>query len=194
MKEKLKNMKIDVTLSAVLSIAIGVLFVFWPAQVTILFARVLAVILIDAGAINFISKLITPTGKYMGMVVSLVIALIGVWIFVSPTIVAQIIPIAIGVLLVVHGVQDVALALEAKANQANNWWSILLMAALNLICGVICICNAFGLVVIGMIVIGIMMIYDGLSDMFIVHKVTRAAKDVVVDSQILHEEDVEDYQ
>lgn len=66
------------------------------------------------------------------------------------------------------------------------------MAVLNIVLGVLCIGNAFGLVEIGMMLIGIMLIYDGISDMFIVHKVNKAAKDVV-DSTITREENVDDY-
>ena len=66
------------------------------------------------------------------------------------------------------------------------------MAILNIVLGVLCICNAVGLVKLGMILIGIMLIYDGLSDMFIVHKVNKASKEFV-DSTILHEENLDDY-
>lgn len=193
MKEKMKAIKLDVTLSAVLSIIIGILFVFWSENVTLTMAKILAIILIAVGVINLISQLMNPVGKYMGLAVSAVIILIGLWIFLKPTIVASLIPIIIGVLLVVHGVQDVALAMEAKANQAPKWWSILLIALLNILFGIYCICNAFGIAKLAIIVIGIMMIYDGLSDMFVVRKVTKSAKDIVVDSEIVHEEDMDDY-
>ena len=66
------------------------------------------------------------------------------------------------------------------------------MAIVNIVLGVLCICNAFGLVKIGLILIGLMLIFDGVTDMFIVHKVNRASKDVV-DSNITKEEDVEEY-
>ena len=130
--------------------------------------------------------------SYLSIIVAILIAMIGLWMFFSPKLVASIIPIAIGVLLVVHGVQDLSMAIEGKKNKANNWWSIILMAVLNIVLGVLCIGNAFGLVEIGMMLIGIMLIYDGISDMFIVHKVNKAAKDVV-DSTITREENVDDY-
>ena len=67
------------------------------------------------------------------------------------------------------------------------------MAVLNLILGILCICNAFGLVKITMILIGIMLVYDGVSGVFIVHKVNKSAR-TVVDSEILREEDLDDYE
>lgn len=192
MMDKLKSIKIDVTLAAVLSVVLGVLLVIWPATVITVLARVIAIILMVSGIVSLIPRLMDEVKSYTSIIVSLLITLIGLWMFLSPQAVASIIPIAIGVLLVVHGVQDLSLALEGKKTKAHNWWSIPLMALLNIVLGVLCICNAVGLVKLGMILIGIMLIYDGLSDMFIVHKVNKASKEFV-DSTILHEENLDDY-
>ncbi len=192
MREKIKNMKLDITLTAVLSVVIGILFLVWPGQVTILFAKVIAGAVIITGVVLFIGRVTDIPMNVWGMVVSIVLILVGLWLFSSPGIIATVVPIAIGVLLLVHGIQDVVLAVEGRKNKASNWWIIVVMGMISAVCGVICICNAFGLVKVAMMLIGIMLIYDGLSDMIIVRKVNKAAKDIV-DSDIIREEDVEDY-
>lgn len=192
MMDKLKSIKLDVTLAAVLSVVLGVLLVVWPGTVITVLARVIAIILMGSGIVALIPRLLDEIKSVTSIIVSLLITLIGLWMFLSPQAVASIIPIAIGVLLVVHGVQDLALAFEGRRTKAHNWWSIPLMAILNIVLGILCICNAFGLVKLGMILIGIMLIYDGISDMFIVHKVNKASKEFV-DSTILHEENIDDY-
>lgn len=192
MMEKLKSIKIDVTLSAVLSIALGVLLVMWPGTVVEMIARVIGVILMASGVVALVPRLMDVVKRYTSIIVSLLVTMIGLWMFLRPQGVASVIPIAIGVLLVVHGIQDLSLAIEGKKTKAHNWWSIPVMAVLNIILGIFCICNAFGLVKMSLILIGIMLIYDGLSDMFIVHKVNKASREFV-DSTILHEEDVDDF-
>lgn len=192
MMEKLKSIKLNVTLSAILSVAIGVLLVACPGTIVTILARLIAVIIIASGVVLLLPQIFDADRSYLSIIVAILIAMIGLWMFFSPKLVASIIPIAIGVLLVVHGVQDLSMAIEGKKNKANNWWSIILMAVLNIVLGVLCIGNAFGLVEIGMMLIGIMLIYDGISDMFIVHKVNKAAKGVV-DSTITREENVDDY-
>lgn len=192
MMDKLKSIKLDVTLAAVLSVVLGVLLVIWPGTVIAVLARVIAIILMGSGIVALIPRLLDEVKSVTSIIVSLLITLIGLWMFLSPQAVASIIPIAIGVLLVVHGVQDLALALEGRRTKAHNWWSIPLMAILNIVLGILCICNALGLVKLGMILIGIMLIYDGISDMFIVHKVNKASKEFV-DSTIIHEENIDDY-
>ena len=53
MKEKWKNLRIDVTFTAVLAVLLGVLFVVWPGQITIFFSRILAAAVMIAGAVFF---------------------------------------------------------------------------------------------------------------------------------------------
>ena len=114
MMDKLKSIKIDVTLAAVLSVVLGVLLVIWPATVITVLARVIAIILMVSGIVSLIPRLMDEVKSYTSIIVSLLITLIGLWMFLSPQAVASIIPIAIGVLLVVHGVHDLSLALEGK--------------------------------------------------------------------------------
>jgi uncharacterized membrane protein HdeD (DUF308 family) len=192
MKDKLKSIKLDVTLSAVLSIVIGLLLVIYPGTVITLIARIIALVLVISGVMSLVPQLMEPVKNYLAIIVALLIAMIGLWMFLQPELMASLIPIAIGVLLVVHGAQDISLGLEGRKNKASNWWSILVMAVVNIALGALCICNAFGLVKVGMILIGIMLVYDGLSDMLIVHKVNKAARDIV-DSEIIHEEDLDDF-
>lgn len=193
MIEKLKSIKINITLSALLSIVVGVMLIAYPETVVTIITRAIALVLIISGVVLFVPQLFEPIKSYLAIIVSILIGMIGLWMFFRPTMMASLLPIAIGVLLVVHSVQDVALGFEAKQNKADNWWSILLMAVLNLILGILCICNAFGLVKITMILIGIMLVYDGVSGIFIVHKVNKSAR-TVVDSEILREEDLDDYE
>lgn len=191
MKEKWKKLKIDVTLSAVLAVLIGIMFIVWPGQITLVFGRIIAVAVIVAGAVLLLGRVTDIPVNFWRVIGAAIVLLVGIWLFVSPQIIASILPIVIGVLLVVHGVQDLTMAAEAKKYQAGRWWTAAALGALSIFFGVICICNAFRIVELTMIFIGIMLIYDGVSDMFIVHKVNRAAKDIV-DSTIVREEDAED--
>ena len=189
LKEKLKGLKIDVTVSAVLMILLGVLFAVWPGQVTMAFARIIAVAVILVGAVLFLGRVTDTPVNMWALVGSLIVLLIGIWLFLSPQIIVSIIPIVVGVLLVIHGIQDLVMAAEVKRYNERRWWPIVIMGALSVIFGVICICNAFGIAKLTMVLIGIMLIYDGLSDMIIVHKVNRASK-TVIDAEVISEQDV----
>lgn len=189
MKEKLKQLRINVTISALISIVIGALLIIYPDQVITAMGRVVAVIIILAGVFFIISQIFEFGLNALGIVVGAVLAIIGVWIFASPTAVLTIIPIAIGVILVVHGVQDLSMAIEGSRAHMPHPWIAYIIAALNIILGLLCVSNAFGLVDIALRLIGIMLVYDGITDIGIVHGV-RKATGGIVDSVIIDEEDI----
>ena len=64
MMDKLKSIKVDVTLAAVLSVVLGVLLVFWPGTVITMLARVIAIILIISGIASLIPRLLEPVKNY----------------------------------------------------------------------------------------------------------------------------------
>ena len=97
MMDKLKSIKLDVTLAAVLSVVLGVLLVVWPETVITVLARVIAIILMGSGIVALIPRLLDEIKSVTSIIVSLLITLIGLWMFLSPQAVASIIPIAIGV-------------------------------------------------------------------------------------------------
>ena len=81
-------------------------------------------------------------------------------------------------------------AAGSKAN-ASRVWGMILMAVIDLIAGVLTVLYAFGIVKLSMVVLGIMLVYDGISSMVVVGKVNHAEK-MVVDSKILREQDIDD--
>ncbi len=193
MIEKLKSIKLNVTFGAVISVVVGVLLLAMPGTIVTLIARILAIAVILSGIVFLISMLGDNNNRStLAIAVAVLIVIIGIWMLANPGSIAKIIPIAMGVLLVVHGVQDFSMALETKNHRDERWWIGFVVGALSIILGIVCIANAFGIIKFAVRIIGLMLIVDGLTDMLMVHKVNKSAKGVV-DSSILSEQDVDDF-
>lgn len=188
MMDMIKRIKVDVFLSAILCVVLGVVLLVWPAETIDLFCRILAAGLIVIGVVNIVSYFANRDLHPFGAVLGPIVLLVGIWIFVRPASVVSLVPIVIGVMLCVHGIQDTRLAFEAKANGYERWWSMLLMAAVSLIFGVLCIINAFGMVTLALQFIGIALIYDGVKDLWIASRVIRAAKERQMQEEALEAE------
>lgn len=179
MKETLKRIKADVILSALLCVILGIVLIIWSDQTIKIICMLLAFGIIVMGVVNltdyFINHTLTPFSGMSG----LVFIIVGIWLFfVKPESIAMIIPIVIGVVLAVHGITDIKMSIESKANGYDKWWSSLLLGVISLALGVICIINAFGVVKVAMIFIGIALVYDGISDLWIVSRTVKAAKEM----------------
>ena len=176
MKETLKRIKADIIVSALLCIALGIVLLVWPAETIDVFCKILAAGLIIMGGVDiasyFMNRSIHPFAGALGLIV----LLIGIWIFLRPESIVSLIPIVIGVILCVHGIQDLKLAIETKRNGYEKWWSMLIIAAVSLVFGVLCIVNAFGMVKLALQFIGIALIYDGISDLWVANRAVHAAK------------------
>lgn len=186
MKETLKRIKADVILSALLCVILGIVLIIWSDQTIKIICMLLAFGTIVMGVVNltdyFINHTLTPFSGMSG----LVFIIVGIWLFfVKPESIAMIIPIVIGVVLAVHGITDIKMSIESKANGYDKWWSSLLLGVISLALGVICIINAFGVVKVAMIFIGIALVYDGISDLWIVSRTVKAAKEMKKEADAL---------
>lgn len=178
MREIMKKFRADMMLSALFSIVMGVILVAWPETTLDIICKAIAIILIVMGAAELVSYFWNKITYSLSGILGLVVLLIGIWIFVKPQSVLSLIPIVIGVILAVHGVQDLKVAFDTKRNGYSKWWSMLLMAIISLALGIICIVNAFGMVTLTMQIIGIALVYDGISDIWIVYKASKVAKEM----------------
>lgn len=177
MKEVLKRIKADMILTALLCVVLGIVIFIWPAETIDIFCKVLAIGLVILGAVDLVSYFRNKGVHSFSGILGLIILLVGFWIFLRPSSVVSLIPIVIGVILTVHGIQDLKLAFETKENGYEKWWTMLIIAAVSLIFGILCIVNAFGMVKLALQFIGIALIYDGISDLWIVTKAVRTAKE-----------------
>lgn len=177
LKTKLKNARIDIQLQAIITLAIGVILIAWPDQVATLLGRIIALVIIVSGLVVLIPELLAEVKRTTSIIASAIIVAVGIWLFISPTAVTSIIPIAIGILMIVHGVGDINMSIEAKHYGWDKWWSSIITGALSLIFGIICIVNAFGVVKVGFMIMGIMLLIDGITDIVIAIFVSKAEKD-----------------
>lgn len=170
----------QVMLSAVLSIVLGLTFIIWPLKITSMICRVLALMLLFVGGGRLV-RYIRKEGGGFTLGAGIVEVLVGIWIFAKPQSIQELIPIIIGILLLVHGIQDATMSWQVKEHGGTNWVPGFVFAVLNILFALVMICNAIGVVKIGMIFIGCVLVYDGVSDLFITWRVKDSLKDLAMD-------------
>ncbi len=179
MKEMMKRLKLDVMISAVVCIGLGVVLILWPIEVTTVVCRTIGAIIAFLGAVRVAGYVLHREEKHsFHLLLGLVLLLVGIWIFLKPHSIQSILFIGIGAVLFVHGLEDFKFALEAKRNGYESWAILILMSLLGMVFGVICIIDCFGMISITLSFVGIVLIYDGITDFWIITRVSKAAKEV----------------
>ncbi len=179
MKELFQRIKLDVIIGAVCCIAFGIVLILWPTEVTTIACKMIAAVIAVLGLVTLISYLLNTKEKHrINLPLGLVLLFIGIWIFLKPNSIQSMLLIGIGVVLFVHGFEDFKYALETRRYGYEFYWVILLMSVVGMGLGIACIVDSFGVISVALAFVGLALIYDGITDIWIVSRIAKTAKSV----------------
>ena len=102
-------------------------------------AACLAAIICVMGIGHIISYMRNKLESRLGLATGIALVILGVWILVQPLNFAKIFPVVIGVVLLMHGLEDLRMTIEAKQNGDTAWGILLLITILNFAFGILLI-------------------------------------------------------
>ena len=179
MERILKRIKANVIVSAFICIALGVILVAWPGlSVKVVCMAIGAVLVINgiSRLLNFIFGRDGSVFSQMNLVMGIIITVIGGWILLQPGTIIAMIPILVGIIIVIHGINNLQQSVSLCQNRYDKWWIALLLGIITIGFGVLLVFNPFAAVDTLIRFIGLFLIYDGASDIWIMSRVSRNVK------------------
>lgn len=174
MREFLNRIKADFLLSSVLCIALGIVFIVWRASVLEVVANILAVLLIIIGAMYVCSYFLKIVTNGLSVMMGIVVLAVGIWFLIQPRIVVELIPIVIGLVLIFHSIRSIVEAIDAKKYGYNAWGVGMVLSVISLVCGILCVTNAFNIMKTATVIVGLILIFNGVSNIWITSRATKA--------------------
>lgn len=168
-------------MSAVFCILFGATLVVWPDVSSKIVCIGLGAVLALSGIVNLITFFAQRDGSLLSQInllAGIILTVLGGWVIFNPDVLIKIIPVVIGVVVAVHGVHNLLQALELFRNKYSKWWVALLLGALTVGLGILLICNPFEAVSTVVVLIGVFLIYDGVSDIWIISRVSKTAREI----------------
>ena len=195
MTEFLKGLKANYTMSAILSIIMGLVLLIWPGTTTQIVCTMLWIVLLAYGIIQIVMYLWTREKTVFSqgiLLLGIIFAVIGAWIILKPEMIIMAVPVIVGILIIIHGLHNIIQAVDLKREGYEKWWLALLFGVLTVLFGALLIYNPFGAVEVVVRMIGIFMIYDGVSDIWIISRLSkiRKIKEKIVDAEFIDVEDI----
>ncbi len=184
----LKKLKTNIVISAVLCIVLGIVLVVWPDMSMQIACAAIGVVLLLGGIVRLVQYFVVRDGSMyaqMNLIMGIVLTVVGVWIVLKPDKVLAIIPIIIGIVIVLHGLNNLQQAITLCKEKYDKWWVALILGLLTVGFGVLLICRPFAALDTVVMLIGIFLIYDGLSDLWIVSRIYRTAKELKQEAEAL---------
>ena len=174
MKDFLKRVKADFLLSSIMCILLGVVFIIWKESVLDVIGSILAFGLILIGVVYLCSFFLKMVTNGFSVVMGIIVLAVGIWFLINPSIVFSLIPIAIGVVLIFHSIRGIIEAATAMKHEYRHLGVGMIMSVISLILGVFCVVDAFGIMEKAIIVVGIVLVYNGVSNIWIALSTSRA--------------------
>lgn len=177
MRSYLKGLKWNMVIIAVLTIVMGVALVANPNAAALTICRLLGWIILISAAVSVFFYL--NGGRSFWETSALVLAVIGVivgiYIIRRPSAIVKFLGYLMAGILLVHGVNDVKEANAARNYRDEHWGVALVLGVINIIFGILIVWNPFSSAAVLMTIIGIALVYDGVTDLLIVLRVSKLA-------------------
>ena len=179
MNSILKRIKTNAILSALLYVVIGLVLLLRPELSTSALCTALGIVLILRGLSDILDFVFHKDGSLyysLHLAGGIVIAAVGVWLVTKPTLIAVLVPRVIGLLILFHGCSNLGDTLKLQKNKSSQSLAALILSGITLALGVLLVVNPFAAFTTVVRVIGAVLIYDGVSDIWISMQVSKAVK------------------
>lgn len=172
-----KAIRRDAVLVSLLSVAFGVVLLLHPGFTMTVVCRILGSVLLIAGLTGILSYFIR--GGAFKPIAGTIQCLLGIWMLVWPGAIASLLPVAFGLILVCYGGSNLHTAMLIRQYGGNRWGIDVVMALITFIFGAIVVFNPFETAELLMRFIGVGLVYNGVSNIWLLFRETRTAQRVV---------------
>ena len=191
MKSLLKDIKWSLILASLLFLFLGVALLVWPHTSNLILCYIVAGVLTAYGLFNIAAYFGKERGSVIGLVIGVICAGFGLYALVQPTRVSDIIFIILGVAILVDGAISLRRDLELRAAGFGRWGVPFALDVLTLILGCIVVFNPSLFAEVLIQIIGMILIYESVSDLWSIHRLARLTRAAVIEGEIVDVQDVD---
>ncbi len=179
MKDFFRKVKFEYVVQSLVTIGIGVVLIVWAPAVIPLMARILAALLFVVGALFAISYFfkkdrgIVDSGSFA---FGIIVAAVGVWIFLNPVAFTDFIPKIFGAFILLSGLRNLGQTISLVRYKYGLWWLSLVFALATVGLGAGLIFNASTANELIVRLIGGFLAYDGASNLWTASRLSKFEK------------------
>jgi len=178
MKTILHEQRMSSIAAALVTILLGVVLIWWPDRSVNFLCMLLGAAIFITGVIYILGWLARRREGVPAFFVlpGVILCALGIWLMTSPASVIKLIQYIFGAILIFHGVVDLQGSVALMRQKWGRWWVDLLLALLTVALGALILLNPFGTFATLVVLIGAALIFDGVSDLCIIWRLSRAFK------------------
>lgn len=176
MFETFRRIRYNLIVIAVVCILIGVTLIADPVFFLKTACYVIGAVLIASGVLPILSCVRDREVRVVTLFCSMIAVAAGIFIISNPEVISSILPIILGFILLLDGLVNLRHGFGLRQMTDSTGGMVLLMGAATVVLGIVILCNPFATAAFSLRLIGAAMIYNGISDLVIIFRMNRAAK------------------
>ncbi|MCR5671670.1 MAG: DUF308 domain-containing protein [Butyrivibrio sp.] len=178
--DKIKKIDISMFIGPLLMIVIGLVLIFWSRSSLAVIAMILAVLLVLVGAGYIIGYLTRKNRAFVDtgtLFMGIVVAAIGIWIFLHPDDFTDFIPKLFGAFILISGILNLGRSFRLT-RYYSLWWLSLIFSIITIGIGSFLIFNATLVKELTISFIGVFLIYNGVTNIWTRTRVVKYVNNV----------------
>ena len=190
MGNNLKSFRTDRIIFAAGAILLGIVLLVWPSASLLIMGKCIGAILAAGGlaAVFMFFKNHESAMKSVLLIMAAVMLICGVVIFLHPEDLVRLIPTIMGILVLISGLINLGETFMLTRSKYNKWWASLIVAIATIAAGIFLIRNAFNLASLITRIAGGILIFDGVSDLWVISRISKVSKDMAAEASAVDAE------
>lgn len=177
--EQLKKVHWDMLLTSIICILLGGVLIFFPQAVNEMIVYVLAAAMFIFSIVelyNYFKKDVKQNFYRNDLVFAVVALVVGIIVLAKRHAVIELVPIVLGAFIIVSGIKKLQNGLDLIRLKIDGWKSLLVLAAVNIIFGIIMVVCSSQTATTITVLIGVGLVFSGATDLFSQLWVSKNAK------------------
>ena len=176
-KSRFEKLSKNNVLLSIVMIVFGLLLIIWPGTTLEWAAKIVGVALLIGAVIScfgWYRDRHVYGGDYTTLAIGILCLIAGIVVLAAPRGVVTLLPKIIGVAIAINGIMNLAQALEMRKRGGVSWVGPVVMAALTVVAGLFLVFFSFGAMKAAVMVIGGVIVYNGVSNLLIESRYRKA--------------------
>lgn len=176
MKPILHEQRLSSVIAALTTLALGVVLVWWPNRSVQYLCMLLGISILAIGGVYLLGWAFKRKSGAPAFFVlpGVILVALGVWMMSSPDSALMLIQYIFGALMIVHGLVDLQGVVALIRYHRDRWWLDLLFSLITVGLGAVILYNPFGTFSTLVVLIGVALIFDGVSDLSLIIRLSMA--------------------
>lgn len=188
MSRLLRNLKKEYIVTSLISIAVGVFFVIFSQTVTDLMWFIFAGALVLFGVVKIIEYFTTISGRDIfryNLAAGLCMVFFGIFVFIALDLFKSFFPFILGLIILIAAFVKFQQSIELLRNGYGRWWIGLISSAVLAVLAVVILFNLGEAAGIPVILVGIGLIFNGISELWTVSRLNKILRKTGSDSETI---------